>query len=115
MNLPLNYDAALAAVEGDPELLAELVRLFLEDCPKQMVALQQAVEFRDGKSIERIAHSLKGAIGSFAARPAYEAALKLEGLGRQDDFAGARQACLDLENEVASLTAALGNLPRAQG
>jgi two-component system, sensor histidine kinase and response regulator len=115
MNQTLNYDAALKSVEGDQELLAELVGLFLEDCPKQMAALQQAVEIHDRKSIERIAHSLKGAIGSFAARPAYDALLRLEELGRQDDFAGTRQACLDLENEIARLTAALSSLARAQG
>lgn len=114
MSEPLNYDAALQGVEGDHELLAELGGLFLEDFPKQMRALWQAIELRDGKSIERIAHSLKGAIGSFAAQPAYEAALRLEGLGRQNEFARARQGCLDLENEVAKLTVALSSLARGQ-
>ena len=79
---PIDTASALARVEGDVELLKELVALFLTDLPEMLTSLREAVTAGDANAIERAAHRLKGSVGNFAAQPAFEAALKLEVLGR---------------------------------
>ena len=58
----------------------------------------------------RAAHSLKGSVGSFGAQGAFDAALRLEVMGRGGDFTHAAEACVALEKEVARLERALAAL-----
>ena len=66
-----------------------------------------AGERGDGKALERAAHKLKGSMGSFGAARAAEAALRLEIMGRDGEFAQVEEAGADLEHEVARLREAL--------
>lgn len=54
--------------DGDPELLLDLIRLFLEDGPGKITALVQGLRFKDFDKMERAAHSLKGSAGNLGAR-----------------------------------------------
>jgi HPt (histidine-containing phosphotransfer) domain-containing protein len=100
---PIDTVSALARVEGDVELLHELVALFLKDLPKVLTTLREAVMAGDASGIERAAHKLKGSVGNFAAQPAFEAALKLEILGRDGRLSEAEPAFAQLENEITRL------------
>jgi len=98
---------ALARVNGDMELLRELVRMFLEECPRMMARLREALAAGDPSALERTAHQFKGAVGHFGARAAVAAAQRLEGLGREEDLAHAREAYAVLEAAIARLSPAL--------
>ena len=87
-SVPMDTASALARVDGDVELLHELVAVFLKDLPKMLTTLREAVMAGDASGIERAAHKFKGSVGSFAAQPAFEAALALEILGRDGSLAG---------------------------
>ncbi|MEK7405088.1 MAG: ATP-binding protein [Acidobacteriota bacterium] len=106
----LDRKAALARVEGDRELLREMARLFLEDCPNRLAELRAAVECQDGRALERSAHALKGSVSNFCARPAAEAACSLEALGRAGDLPQAEAAVRVVEQEIARLEHALADL-----
>ncbi len=106
----LDRNAALARVEGDRELLREMAKLFLEDCPSRLAELRAALERQDGRALERSAHALKGSVSNFCARPAAEAALRLEALGRAGDLLQADAAVRAVEREIARLEPALANL-----
>jgi HPt (histidine-containing phosphotransfer) domain-containing protein len=54
-----------------------------------------------------VAHTLKGAVGTFSARRAYEAALRLETLGRDRTLAEAAPALAELQEALTSLQRAL--------
>jgi two-component system sensor histidine kinase/response regulator len=98
-----DLEAALAVVEGDRALLVEMVKLFLEESPRQLAALRQAIDSRDASSVTLYAHALKGPLNSLSATSAADAAWHLEQLGRageQDRFADAYTA---LEREIDSL------------
>ncbi len=97
-------------VGGDPGLLEELVALFLESLPERLAALRVAIEQRDRHALERAAHTLKGSVGNFSARSAFEAALRLEGMGREGDLGQAETAVAALEAEIARLKPALASL-----
>ena len=57
--------------------------------------------------IWRAAHSLKGAISTFAAQDAFDAAAKLEGFSRPEDFELSPNAYQDLESKVERTRQAL--------
>jgi HPt (histidine-containing phosphotransfer) domain-containing protein len=68
-----------------------------------LTTLREAVMAGDASGIERTAHKLKGSVGNFAAQPAFEAALKLEILGRDGRLSEAEPAFAQLENEIVRL------------
>ena len=65
---PFDIDTALKRVEGDRELLDEIVRIFSDECPKTMAEIQNAIRAADRPALERTAHSLKGAAANLCAR-----------------------------------------------
>jgi len=111
-NEPLTFDprVLLKRVDDDRELLREVVGLFLEDTPRLLTELRNAVSRGDGRMLERSAHSLKGSIGNFGARSAFEAALSLEQMGRNSDFVRAADVFAQLERQLDLLAPALGAL-----
>jgi CheY-like chemotaxis protein/HPt (histidine-containing phosphotransfer) domain-containing protein len=106
----LDKNAILAAFEGDNELIREVLDLFLEDCPRQMSAIREAVESSDAPKIFRTAHSLKGSLSNFVAAGAFQSAQHLESLGREGDVTKAGVAFHVLEEQVALLYAAMADL-----
>jgi HPt (histidine-containing phosphotransfer) domain-containing protein len=106
-SLQFDPDIVLQRMDGDRELLQEVTSLFLEDTPRQLAELRATLERSDGPALERAAHSLKGAVGNFGARAAYEAALELESLARARDFDRAHAKFAALEYQIALLGPAL--------
>ncbi|MGE0679975.1 MAG: response regulator [Candidatus Binatia bacterium] len=106
--------AVLERVEGDVELLREVVGLFFEEAPELLSAIREAIARRDSMKLEYAAHSLKGTVSNFGARAAREAALRLEVVGRSGDLTYAEPACAELEKEITSLTQALTNFREEQ-
>jgi CheY-like chemotaxis protein len=94
-------------VGGDAELLAELIDLFLQECPRLINLMQKALEEQNAKELEKTAHSLKGMVGNFSAKDCFEAALELERLGRSGELANAQVAFQDLEKKIKNLESLL--------
>jgi CheY-like chemotaxis protein len=112
MNEPdnqLQFDPGviLKRVDGDLGLLKEIADLFVEDTPRLLSEVRNAIARGDGKSLERTAHTLKGSVGNFGARSAFDAALQLEQMGRNGDFARADETFARLEQQVNLLVLAL--------
>jgi HPt (histidine-containing phosphotransfer) domain-containing protein len=106
----VDVDALSARVEGDRELLAQMVELFLEECPRYLSAITEAVSRRDVKALEQAAHSMKSVVGNFAAQKALEAARELEAVARSGDLAGAEKAHHSLQQEIERLKPVLVSL-----
>jgi len=102
--------AALARVEGDAELLTELVTLFLEDYPRQLAAIRGALATGDAQALTKHAHTLKGSVGNFAAPEAFEAARQLELAGREGNLIRGETACRVLESALERLAHVLISL-----
>ena len=75
----------LARVGGDRALLAEISRLFVEDAPRHLRKIREALDARDGESLRRAAHGLKGAAANFDADGVVNAARELEEIGRSGE------------------------------
>ena len=103
----IDWQMAWANLEGDRNLLSELALLFLDDLPQQMEAIHHAADKAQAHELERLAHRLKGSVGNFAAKPAFEAAFHLERIARQGDSDQIPPAVDTLEYEIQRLQSAL--------
>jgi CheY-like chemotaxis protein len=104
----IDWANALERAGGDPELLRELVRLFLTEHPHWLAGLREGLAAsRSAAALRDAAHSLKGALGTLAAQDAFDAALRVEALGRQGSLLGAEETCALLEQELERLRPAL--------
>lgn len=88
---------------NDPELRHELAAMFLEDGPKQLAQVRAALDKHDAAALKSAAHTLKGSVGVFKDQAAFEAALRLEHIGRDSDWPPAEAAWQDLNREFERL------------
>jgi HPt (histidine-containing phosphotransfer) domain-containing protein len=91
------------SMDGDQRLVREMLKIFLDDCPLQMAAIKAAVDARDAAQIRATAHALKGSAGYLRATPVFEAARKLEAIGREGVLATADTLHQRLVAEIARL------------
>ncbi len=105
--LPDISDRVLARVGGDRELLAEISRLFVDDAPRHLEQIRQAIDDGDRESLRRAAHGLKGAASNFDADGVVSAARTLEEIGRSGDFAEQEAAWRAVSIETGRLIAML--------
>jgi CheY-like chemotaxis protein/HPt (histidine-containing phosphotransfer) domain-containing protein len=107
---PAVSDRVLARVGGDRELLAEISRLFVDDAPRHLDRIRQALAVRDGEALRRAAHGLKGAAANFDATGVVDAARALEEIGRTAQFdeqdAAWQALAFETERLIASLRSA---------
>ena len=106
----LNEATLFARFEGEPELLKDVVQLFLDDCPKMLFGVRGAAERGDAQEMERAAHKIKGSVANFAATAAYDAALRLEMMGREGHLDQAAEALAQLESALEELKPVLLDL-----
>jgi signal transduction histidine kinase/CheY-like chemotaxis protein len=100
-------ERTLSSVDGDKELLREVVGLFLEDYPKTMAEIGEAIGEGDPGRLHRAAHALKGSVGNFGASAAFDGALRLEMLGKDGELGGAGAVYASLVDEMERLRKAL--------
>ncbi len=105
--LPDISDRVLARVGGDRELLAEISRLFVDDAPRHLEQIRQAIDDHNGESLRRAAHGLKGAAANFDADGVVSAARTLEEIGNSGDFAEQEAAWRAVSIETDRLIAML--------
>jgi len=106
----IDQASALERADGDQEVLKEVVRLFLEECPRLVSQIEGAIASADAKALEHAAHELKGAAASLSAKAAADAALELEQIGRDGDLSQVEDAKAQLEEQIGRLTPALAAL-----
>ncbi|MEN6356217.1 MAG: response regulator [Armatimonadota bacterium] len=106
----LNMAELLARVDGDMSLLKEIIGLFASDAQYLMTEIQNAIASGDGAALERSAHTLKGSVGNFAAKPALDAAFRLEQIGHSGNLGGALDAYVTLEEKIEQLKKTLDGL-----
>jgi PAS domain S-box-containing protein len=106
----VDADEITARIGGDPELLADISRLFVTHSPEMVHALQTAAANGNGAALASAAHALKGSIGNFTQGRPFELARALEKTAEAGDVAAARAAIPELEREVGKLCRVLGDI-----
>lgn len=96
----INWKTALESVADDPDLLHEIVGIVLDEVPKWLLRLRNAVEQSDAAQLKRTAHSVKGSLSQIGATSAAAIAEILETLGTKGEFTGAAKALSELETDL---------------
>jgi signal transduction histidine kinase/DNA-binding response OmpR family regulator len=83
------WDATLTLkrLEGDEDLLAEVLEIFLEETPQQLDSLRKAIEERNANAVAEVAHSLKGELAYLGIAEVSQRACRLEELANSGEFA----------------------------
>jgi PAS domain S-box-containing protein len=102
----------LERLDGDVELLAQIMEIFVESFPAQMSDLRDALNRGDTDAIARSAHALRGALSNFSAPEAYEVVQRLEQAGRAGRLSDVGEVFRQLEGVVQRLTRAFERFRR---
>jgi PAS domain S-box-containing protein len=100
-------DDALERVGGDAALLRELSEVFFGEWGAKSCELRAAIDRGDTQAVRRLAHTIKGAVGSLGGKAAYNIADRLESYGRADDLGQASELVVELERAIEQLGPAL--------
>jgi len=93
---------------GDDVALArDLAGLFLDECPRWLAQLTDALAQGDAAAATRAAHTIKGGVDHWGAARAFDLALRLERLARDQKLARARDLLPELTRELDELMPAL--------
>lgn len=82
--------------------------------PKMTAAVRRAIDDRDSAGLGTAAHTLKGSLRYFRVDAAFDAAFRLERMGRDGQFEGAEQALDALETEIQRILPVLEDYLRSQ-
>jgi signal transduction histidine kinase/CheY-like chemotaxis protein len=100
-------DELMERIDGDRELLSELVQVFREGLGPLIGELESAVAAGDPTRVQRAGHTLKGALLNLAAHPAAELAREIDDSARRGDLGGAPANLARLLVELDRLETAL--------
>jgi signal transduction histidine kinase/DNA-binding NarL/FixJ family response regulator len=91
----------LRRVGGNPKVLRDLARIFLEDTPKRKSAIRKAIAHKDGEALARAAHALRGSVSMLGANEIAEDARKIEAMGRSGRIAEAGKILAPFESKLS--------------
>ena len=108
--ISLDVEEMRRRLADDDELIADVIRLFLEECPARVHAIAAALESADAGQVQTVAHALRGSASMLAAHGVANAAHTLESLGDSHDLVTARAHFPALVEEMDRLIGALQEL-----
>lgn len=88
-----------AQIEGEPDLVVELIDLYLEDASDKLDALRGALATSDETALRRLAHCLRGSSGNLGAHRMAALCEELERIDRRDLLRQAGELLAGLEQE----------------
>ena len=100
---------------GEPDVLSEVLRMFLQEGPPRMERLRNALAAGHIQEVHRAAHSLKGSAGNIGAQAMFAVCKALDDLGRTGDLAGAAALVEALETEFGKVETAIHRLIGSSG
>lgn len=90
-----------AQVEGEQDIVVELMELYLEDASGKPAAMREDLDGNGGRSIGRLAHSLKGSSANLGARRVASLCDELERMSEGDAACGGGALIDRLELELS--------------
>jgi len=106
----VNRRALLQRVDGDLELLKELVEIFFSTYKANIDNLKDLLESKDFLALEQAAHSFKGTLQTFFNGKLIEGIYKIELSAREQDLESSRSALAEFIQIVALSSETLNDL-----
>ena len=107
-----DLSAALDTLDGDSNLLREIVEISLEQFPKHLQNIRAGISGKDPKVLEHAAHAMKGSAANLLARRVMEAAASIEAIARAGSASVPKEDLASLEAELTKLQVALGEFEK---
>jgi CheY-like chemotaxis protein/HPt (histidine-containing phosphotransfer) domain-containing protein len=98
---------AMGVVGGDKVLFEEVANVFLEDASEKVAKIREGVVRADASAVEKAAMTLKDSVVYFGAQRAFDAASRLELMGKNGTWTEVEAAQLELEKEIKTLEVAM--------
>ncbi|HUS17755.1 MAG TPA: response regulator, partial [Chloroflexia bacterium] len=100
-------------LDGEPDIVQELIDLFVTGTPAILSTIREAVNTGDAAKLHRAAHTLKGSSSNLGARALAGLSGQLEKQGRSEVLDGAAERVRELEQEYVRVCAELAAEPRS--
>lgn len=97
-------------VNGDAELLRELVEIFMAESPMLLQSIASGIERRAFQDVKKFSHKLKGSALQFSGAGVASLAASLERMGEEQSLHNADQVFANLQKEVATLIESLQSI-----
>ena len=98
---------------GEPDVLKEVLQLFLEDVPGRIERLRTAWQAGNAVEVQRCAHSLKGSAGNIGASHLLAVCRLLDDHGKSGDLSNLPGLVASLDDEYARVAAEIQRLVEA--
>jgi HPt (histidine-containing phosphotransfer) domain-containing protein len=102
-----DYDDFLERMDGDMDLLREVIEIFLEDAPSLMGALRLAIRGGNKYAMERAAHTLKGAAANISAKGLRSLSGKMQEMIKKGEVTQIEKLLKEMETHYEELDRAL--------
>ncbi len=103
----VNLPDLLARVEGDRDLLAELLMMFQQEIPALQGALHCAMDVGDLPEAAKMAHAFKGMLASLSMVQGASMATTIEAAARAGDVPKIKETLAVFDAEMVALSAAV--------
>jgi HPt (histidine-containing phosphotransfer) domain-containing protein len=107
LNMEVIDELLALSEDGDPELLVDLIEMYLGDGPAKHAAILRGIEANDWEHVERAAHSLKGSSGNLGAVHVQSVCDRIQNACRQGQTADLPSDARVLSRHLAEAEVAL--------
>ena len=97
-------------LDGDIDLLKELVEIFAEDVPNLLDNIEDAIKKDDAELLRKTTHKLKGSISNFSPKKSYDYIIELENIAKTKELSKAKIVLNQLKVEIDYLVNSLTEL-----
>ena len=101
----LDWDEALRSVDGDPELLREVMAELLMEMPRLLAELDSAVAVDDAVMLRRAAHTLRGNLRFFGETDAGRVAEQIDSLAHGGKISDASDLLPSFQLQIRDVVA----------
>ena len=101
----LDWGEALRAVDGNHELLCDVMGEVLKECPQRLTELNRAAAADDAVTMRRAAHTIGGSLRFFGNTDAVDTAGQIESLARSGDVQTASGLLPVFETQINGILA----------
>jgi two-component system sensor histidine kinase/response regulator len=108
----VDWRQALDSLDGNRQLLGELVAIFKEECPKWRREIETSLAVGDATVLRRAAHTLKGSLAHLAAERGRLMAEQIELKAREQNLQAAHELWPRLQAELDKLEPVLDEFAR---
>ncbi len=110
INMEVVEELLSLSEHGDPELLVDLIQMYLSDSPQKLAEISEGLATQDYERVEKAAHSLKGSAGNLGAYLVQHDCEQLQIASRQHELESVRSSVEELQDHFQQAEVALQQL-----